>query len=133
MEFLWQDVRFGLRMLRKSPAFTAIAVLTLALGIGANTAIFSLADAFLFRPLAVKDADRLTVVAMQTGKETGLDQLSYPDFLDYKQQSTAFTEMTGYVLDLAGMGTKGHAERIVLSYVPRIISHCWDFARRRVA
>ena len=118
MEFLWQDVRFGLRMLRKSPGFTAIAILTLALGIGANTAIFSLADAFLFRPLAVKDADRLAVVAMQTGEETGLDQLSYPDFLDYKQQSTVFTGMTGYVLDLAGMGTKGHAERIVISYVP---------------
>ena len=118
MEFLWQDVRYGLRMLRKSPGFTAIAILTLALGIGANTAIFSLADAFLFRPLAVKDADRLTVVAMQAREDGNLDQLSYPDFLDYKQQSTVFTEMTGFVLDLAGIGAKGHAERVILSYVP---------------
>lgn len=118
MEFLWQDVRFGLRMLRKSPGFTAVAILTLALGIGANTAIFSLADAFLFRPLAVKDADRLTVMAMQVREAGGLDQLSYPDFLDYKQQSTVFTEMTGFVLDLAGIGDKGRAERVILSYVP---------------
>lgn len=117
MESLWQDVRYGLRMLRKAPAFAAIAVLTLALGIGANTAIFSIADAFMFRPWPVKDADRLTVVAV-SNKNGDPDPLSYPDYLDYKQQNNAFTEMTGFDLDLAGMGWRGHSDRIVMCYVP---------------
>ena len=118
MESLWQDIRFGLRLLTKSPAFSAIAILTLALGIGANTAIFSMANAFMFRPLPVKNADRLTVVASQNGRDSDLNQLSYLDFLDYKQQNDVFTDMTEYTMDLAGMGFKGHADRIIMSYVP---------------
>ena len=117
MESLFQDVRYGLRMMGKAPAFTAIAVLTLALGIGANTAIFSIANAFLFRPWPVKDAERLTVVAVST-KYGDPQPLSYPDYLDYKQQNDVFTEMTGFDLDLAGLGWQGHSDRIVMCYVP---------------
>jgi len=118
MESLWQDLRFGIRTLGKSPGFVAIAVLTLALGIGANTAIFSMANAFLFRPWPVKDADRLTVVATQSAKGGDPYPLSYPDFQDYRQQNAVFTDMTGFVLDLSGLGTQGHADRIVMCYVP---------------
>src|SRR5208283_2483372 len=79
MHAFWQDTRFGWRMLAKNPGFTAIAVVTLALGIGANTAIFSLGNVFMFRPLPVKDADRLTVVAVQYRADADPSQLSYLD------------------------------------------------------
>jgi predicted permease len=118
MESLWQDIRFGLRTLGKSPGFVAIAVLTLALGIGANTAIFSMANAFMFRPWPVKDADRLTVVALQGSQGGDPYPLSYSDFQDYQQQNTVFTGMTGFALDLSGLGAQGHADRIVMCYVP---------------
>src|SRR5215472_9003422 len=113
-----QDVRYGLRMLRKDASFTAVAILTLALGIGANTAIFSLGNVFMFRPLPVKDADRLTVVAVQYKANADPEQLSYPDYLDYRKEADVFTDMTFYDLNLAGLGYRGRADRIIMAYVP---------------
>jgi putative ABC transport system permease protein len=99
MQSLLQDIRYSLRMLRKSPGFTVIAVLTLALGIGANTAIFSIANVFLFRPLPVKDAERLVSIGVASSPTGEPDQASWLDFQDYRQ-ATAFADMTGFVLDL---------------------------------
>ncbi len=113
-----QDLRFGVRLLRRSPAFTAIAVVTLGLGIGANTAIFSLGNVFMFRPLPVKDADRLTVVAVQYRADADPGQLSYLDYQDYRKQADVFVDMTFYDLSLEGLGYRGHADRIVMAYVP---------------
>lgn len=118
MESFWHDLKYGVRMLGKNPGFVAIAVLTLALGIGANTAIFSMANAFMFRPWPVKDAERLTVVASQGSQDGDPTPLSYVSFQDYKQQNTVFTDMTGFALDLSGLGAQGHADRIVMCYVP---------------
>jgi predicted permease len=117
MQTLWQDIRFAIRMLLKSPGFTAIAILTLALGIGANTAIFSIADVFLFRPLPVKDADRLVAIGVQSSATSDPDTASYADFLDYKQ-APVFTDMTAFVIDLVGIGYDGRADRTIVSEVP---------------
>lgn len=92
MEILFQDVRYGLRLLRKSPGFTTIALLTLALGIGANTAIFSVLYGVLLRPLPYKDASRLIVLNEATPK-VGTVSVSYPNFLDWRAQSRAFSDI----------------------------------------
>jgi predicted permease len=96
-ETLWQDVRFALRMLRKSPGFTAVAVLTLALGIGANTAIFSIVNAVLLRPLPYPDSAKLVMV-WATDQRRGVteDVTSFPDFEDWKTQSKSFDGLAAF-------------------------------------
>ncbi len=118
LETLGQDFRYSLRMLRKDLGFTAVAVVTLALGIGANTAIFSLGNVFMFRPLPVKDADRMVVVAVKSRADADPGQLSYLDYQDYRKQADVFTDMTFYDLNLSGIGYRGHADRIIMAYVP---------------
>jgi putative ABC transport system permease protein len=89
---LLQDIRFALRMLRKNPSFSVVAALTLALGIGANTAMFSVVDAILLQRLPYKDATRLGVVNETTPK-VGTVSVSYPDFLDWRADSHDFSRM----------------------------------------
>jgi putative ABC transport system permease protein len=105
MEELFQDVRYGLRMLRKSPGFTAVALLTLALGIGANTAIFSVVYGVLLRPLPYKDSDRL-IVLNETTPKVGQVSVSYPNFLDWRSGNRSFSQMAavaGVSFNLAGV------------------------------
>jgi predicted permease len=85
-----QDLRYGVRMLARSPGITIVAVLALALGIGANTAIFSGVSAFLFRPLPVPEPDQLIRPFEVTEDRGSTDSFSYPDFADYRDQSTLF-------------------------------------------
>jgi putative ABC transport system permease protein len=92
MGTLLSDLRYGLRMLTKNPGFSAVAILTLALGIGANTAIFSVVDAVLLRPLPYKDPAQLVVMREKTPR-VGNVSVSYPDFLDWRQQSRTFAAM----------------------------------------
>ncbi|MGB6482474.1 MAG: ABC transporter permease [Candidatus Acidiferrales bacterium] len=94
LQDLAQDVRYGLRMLRKSPGFTIVAVLTLALGIGANTAIFSVVDALLLRPLPYRNSNQLVMVWESNAQlETTRNVVSPPDFLDWQAQNHAFDSM----------------------------------------
>jgi predicted permease len=86
------DLRFALRQLRKSPGFTLIAVLTLALGIGANTAIFSVIYAVLLRPLPYPEADRLMIVT-ETGANMPQISVSFPDYVDWKRDNSVFEEI----------------------------------------
>jgi putative ABC transport system permease protein len=90
-----QDLRYGMRMLRKNPGFTMIAVITLALGIGANTAIFSVVNAVLLRPLPYPDSGRLTMVWQKyTNRGWGLVPVSYPNFVAIREQSQVFADLS---------------------------------------
>jgi predicted permease len=95
LETLFQDLRFGVRMLRKSPGFTAVAVLTLALGIGANTAIFSIVNGVLLRPLPYREPGRLTIVWAKDdlGKP---GNVGYATYVDWRAQSKSFEELALY-------------------------------------
>ncbi len=88
MSGLIQDVRYALRQLRKNPGFTAVAALTLALGIGANTAIFSVVNAVLLRPLPYKDDGQLVVILNK-----GRDPVAPANFVDWRSQSQSFSRM----------------------------------------
>lgn len=92
LETLLQDLRFGTRMLRKNLGFTAVAVLTLGLGIGANTAVFSVVYAVLLQPLPYKDPTRL-IVLNETTPKVGTVSVSYPNFLDWRAGSRSFSQM----------------------------------------
>lgn len=94
LETIWTDVRFGFRMLRKSPGFTAIAVLTLALGIGANTAIFSVVNALLLRSLPYPNAERLALIWSQWGNEMR-GPASGPELIELRKRSQSFDEIGG--------------------------------------
>lgn len=96
MGHLARDLRHAIRTLGKSPGFTAVVVLTLALGVGANTAVFELARQFLFKPLPVKDPDQLVMV-MRTSRGVPVPHASsYPDFLDYRARTDVFSGMAAY-------------------------------------
>src|SRR5262245_36511185 len=94
---MFQDLRFGVRMLRTHPGFTAVAALTLALGIGANTAIFSVVNAVLLRPLPFADPDRLVSIA-ETHPELPRAEVAAPDFEDWRKQSQSFEDMAAWSL-----------------------------------
>ena len=92
-----QDLRYALRQLHRNPGFTAVAVLTLALGIGANTAIFSVINAVLLRPLPYKDADRLVMIWQQNPHRGWFENnVSGANFLDWKKQNHAFTDIAAF-------------------------------------
>jgi putative ABC transport system permease protein len=95
IEDFGQDIRYGVRMLCKSPGFTAAAVLTLALGIGANTAIFSVVDAVLLRPLAYPDSGQL-VWLCERGPDWSGGSLSYPNFIDWRDEQSVFEKFGVY-------------------------------------
>ncbi len=96
MGTLLQDLRYGLRMLAKNPGISAVAVLSLALGIGANSTVFSIVDQLYLRPWPVKDPARLAVVQTDWPKEPDYHASSYPDYLDIRHEVSAFSDLVAY-------------------------------------
>ncbi len=96
MGTLLQDVKYGLRMLRRSPGFTVVAVLSLALGIGANSTVFSIVDNLYLRPWPVSEPERLVIVRTDWPKEPDFQSSSYPDYVDIRQEVSAFSDVVAY-------------------------------------
>ena len=113
---LEQDLRYAFRTLRKSPGFTAVATLALALGIGATTAIFSVVNGVLLRPLPYSDADRLVTI-YETTPEFSQSSVAYPNFLDWRRESRSFTEMGAFRGDDVNFTGTGEPEQVASEYV----------------
>ncbi len=111
LEAVLQDLRFGLRMMRKSPGFTFVAILTLALGIGANAVVFSLLNALVLRPLDVPQAQNLFMI--ERGKDRAPSN-SYPDYIDLRDRNRAFDGLVAYEIAPAGLNTDGTPEQVWL-------------------
>ena len=108
MQTLWQDLRYGVRMLKKNPGFTAVAVLTLALGIGANAVVFSALNGLILRPLNVPHAESLYLI--QRGRDKATNQ-SYPDYLDLRDRNRSFDGLVAYNITQAGLETGKNPSR----------------------
>ena len=103
-----RDLRYATRQLRRSPAFTATALVTLILGIGANVIVFSVLNALVLRPLDVPQPAGLYNVVHRTH---GDDNQSYPDYMDFRSKNSTFTDMAAYRIDMAGLSTKDAAHK----------------------
>src|SRR5947209_13629134 len=120
MNTVWQDLRYGARMLLKSPGFTIIAVLTLALGIGANTAIFTLLDQVLLRLLPVKDPQQLVLLTMRGrhyGSNWGGNAISHPMFRDFRGHNEVFSDMFCRFPTSASLSFGQQGERVSVGLV----------------
>ena len=104
------DIRFAVRSLRKSPSFTAVALITLALGIGANAVVFSILDAVLLRPLPIEQPDRLFFVEARHGNRSPFPSHSFPDYLDFKNDTTSI-DLAAYRIAAMGLQSGSGAER----------------------
>jgi putative ABC transport system permease protein len=110
MGTLWQDVRYGVRLLLKSPGFALVAVFVLALGIGANSAIFSVVNAVLLRPLPYADPDRLVILWEKSATQD--TSVSYPNFIDWRDQNQVFERIAAFRRESFNLIGAGEPERL---------------------
>jgi MacB-like periplasmic core domain len=134
MGTLLQDIRYSLRSLRKTPGFAVVVILTLALGIGANTAIFSIVDAVLLRPLPFPQPDRLVRI-VDDAPGTGLHDIgmSVPELRDLGERSGVFEDVSAEMSADMNITGVGHPERGELLGVSPNYFRCWAFPHRSAA
>lgn len=116
MNTFWQDLRYGIRLLVKSPGFTVIATLTLAFGIGANTALFSVANGVLLNPLPYRNPEQLvSLYARQAHFNTA--SISYPNFRDWQHENRSFSSMAAFRADNSNLTGAGQPERVKVNMI----------------
>ena len=126
MRTLFQDARYAFRMLVKRPGFTAVVIVTLALGIGANTAIFSIINGVMLRPLTYESPDEL--VTLRDVKGHGLGSATYPNVADWRQQNSVFEDIgvyrsTAHTLTGADTPERVRGARVSAAFALRVISN----------
>src|SRR5258708_22581418 len=119
MESLWKDIRFGIRILWKSPEFTFVALFALVLGIGANTAIFSAVNAVFLKPLPFHDPDRLVMVWEQSPRTSNANVANPQNLADWMKRNHSFEKMAGYIETDVNLTGEGGPERVLGSLVTR--------------
>ncbi|MBV8572521.1 MAG: ABC transporter permease, partial [Acidobacteriaceae bacterium] len=118
MSGFWQEIRYAFRTLAHNPAVSIVCVLTLALGIGANTTVFSIVDSMFLRPLPIKNPQQFMVLALEQKTGSLSDNFSVPELRDLQRgASKAFSDVIGEQLGLDGLDVGGQPERIVTAYV----------------
>jgi len=113
----WKDVRYAFRTLAKNPGFAFIGIVTLALGMAVNTALFSVINGFLLRPLPVPHPEQITVLALQQSALPGTHRFSYPDYEDLRDQTGSFSDLLAYRVTLASVAVDHSAEHSIISRV----------------
>src|SRR6185503_11804864 len=116
MTTLLQDIRYGIRMLVKNPGFTIVAVLALTLGIGADSAIFSVVNAVLLRPLPYHESERLVFLSERSQVLEGMS-IAYPNFLDWREQNNSFENIGVFRTQSYNLTGNGEPERIIAGQV----------------
>jgi len=117
MRGLSHDLRHSIRLLAKSPGFTLVAVLTLAIGIGVNATVFSVINGLLLRPLPVSHPEQITVLAAQQEGSQDFQLFSYPDYQDIRRQAEVFSDILAFRVSLVGLNVDGKGEHCVISRV----------------
>jgi macrolide transport system ATP-binding/permease protein len=113
LDHFWQDVRYGARTLRKSPGFTTVALVTIALGIGSNAVIFSLVSAVLLRPLPIRHPEQVWAIHQGKQNDPSYSQsMSYPNYKDLRDRNQALTDMAVYRFDPMSLSHNGRNERV---------------------
>lgn len=117
MNSFWQDIRYGMRVLRGSPGLTAVVIITLAVGIGANTAVFSIVNEFILKPVAARDPAQIVVVASHAQQFPLMFQSSYAAMKDFRNQVPAFSDVFADELEIGGLSVDAQADKFVFSGV----------------